>query len=573
MVVPFHLPPVGATAHSRSFLARVLLMLLLATWAAGCASVPAQQPRPASHAWAEPQATALGRLVDSRHAQARTRSDSAFTLLDSVDAAFASRVALADAAQRTLDLQYYAIHADASTEVLLEHVRAAARRGVRVRVLLDDFNTVGEDAQVLRLAFEPGIELRLFNPLAGSRKSLVGRIFGSLHEVDRIQKRMHNKQFIADNAWGITGGRNLGDAYFGGDDKSAFVDLDVLAVGPIVRQMSASFDRYWNDELAYPVQALLSADEVERLRAGGEKPRPPVTGAAAPSSAPADPGAAASVALRPAAVLPNVTPTAVVSAQRPPMDLATVPLTWAPAALLADEPGKIGPGDDEANAGETVVDGLLQLMQGARRDLLVISPYFVPGPEMMRVFAELRQRGVAIRVLTNSLASNDAPAAHAGYRRYRRELLAMGVELHEMRSDPQGADLSGGGRGGSGVGLGSAAGGSKSGTSRASLHSKAVVIDRRLAVIGSMNLDLRSQRKNSEIALLVRSPAIAEAAARLIEASFARNAYRVELAGDGLRWRAPPGADYPDTSAEPEADFKRRFLVDLVAPFAPDAML
>jgi phosphatidylserine/phosphatidylglycerophosphate/cardiolipin synthase-like enzyme len=572
MVAPVLADPIAAAARARTFVSRLLVMIALATWAAGCASVPAQVERKASRALATPQDTALGRLVDARRSQARTRSESAFTLLDSVDAAFASRVALVDGAQKTLDLQYYAIHADSSTEVLLEHTRAAARRGVRIRILLDDFNTVGEDAQVLRLAFEPGVELRLFNPLPGSRGSLVTRIFGSLHQVDRIQKRMHNKLFIADNAWGIAGGRNLGDAYFGGDDKSAFVDLDVLAAGPIVRQMSASFDRYWNDELAYPVQALLSQKDLERLQErGGEIKRQdakPAGGEATPASS-----APAKAAMRPSQVLPDVSSAQVASAQRPPFDLAKVPLTWAPGTLLVDEPGKIGPGDDEADAGETVVDGLLQLMQGARRELVIVSPYFVPGAEMMRQLADLRRRGVAIRVLTNSLASNDAPAAHAGYRRYRPALLAMGVELYEMRSDPDSAGLPDARRQGAGIGLGSGVGGSKSGVSRASLHSKAVVIDRRLAVIGSMNLDLRSQRKNSEVALLIRSAALSDAAARLVEDSFQRNSYRVELDGNGLRWRAPPGADFQDAKNEPEAGLKLRLLVDVLAPFAPEEML
>lgn len=559
-------------ARGLGWLWRLLVLLTLSTWAAGCASLPANVQRTPSRAFDAPDETALGRLVQARRIQARARSDSGFTLLDSVDAAFTSRLALIDRAQRSLDLQYYAIHADASTAVLLEHMKAAARRGVRVRILLDDFNTVGEDAQVLRLAFEPGIELRLFNPVPGSRGSLVTRVLGSLHDVEGMQKRMHNKLFIADNAWGITGGRNIGDAYFGDDDKSNFVDLDVLATGRIVRDMSTSFDRYWNDELAYPVQALLEPKDLERLRKDVPK-------AADPALAPASSQRAA---LTPAStVLPNVTATEVVSAQRPAMDLQRVPLTWAPSLLLADKPGKIGPGDEEANAGETVVDGLLQLMRQAQRELLIVSPYFVPGEAMMKEFAELRRRGIAVRVLTNSLASNDAPAAHAGYRRYRRELLAMGVELHEMRADPASAGLESpgsarksGGSGGSGVSLGSTAGGSKSGTSRASLHSKAVIIDRQLSVIGSMNLDLRSQRKNSEVALVIRGPALAQACAKLIETSFARGAYRVELAqGGDLLWRAPPGAPFKDATSEPEAPLKLRALVNLLAPIAPDEML
>ena len=557
-------------AKGLGWLWRLLVLLTLSTWAAGCASLPANVQRTPSRAFDAPDETALGRLVQARRLQARARSDSGFTLLDSVDSAFTSRLALIDRAQRSLDLQYYAIHADASTAVLMERIRSAARRGVRVRILLDDFNTVGEDAQVLRLAFEPGIELRLFNPVAGPRGSLVTRVLGSLHDVEGMQKRMHNKLFIADNAWGITGGRNLGDAYFGDDDKSNFVDLDVLATGRIVRDMSTSFDRYWNDELAYPVEALLEPKDLERLRKDVPK-------AADPASAPAS---AQQPTLSPAksTVLPNVTATEVVSAERPPMDLQRVPLTWAPSLLMADKPGKIGPGDEEANAGETVVDGLLQLMQQARRELLIVSPYFVPGEAMMKEFAELRRRGIAIRVLTNSLASNDAPAAHAGYRRYRRELLAMGVELYEMRADPASAGLGSRGSarksGGSGVSLGSTAGGSKSGSSRASLHSKAVIIDRQLSVIGSMNLDLRSQRKNSEVALVIRGPALAQACAGLIETSLARGAYRVELAeGGDLRWRAPPGAPFKDTTSEPEAPLKLRALVNLLAPIAPDEML
>ncbi|HYD75258.1 phospholipase D family protein [Ramlibacter sp.] len=563
---------------------RLATCLLLLGWTTGCAGLPSQVERTASRAFAAPEQTSLGRLVAARRAQAGTRAASGFLLLDSVDSAFSSRLALVERAERSLDLQYYAIHADASTAVLLERIRSAAARGVRVRILLDDFNSVGPDAQVLRLAFVPGIELRLFNPLTGSRRSLLTRILGSLPDVDRIQKRMHNKLFIADSAWGITGGRNLGDAYFGGDPDGAFVDLDVLAAGAVVQRMAASFDRFWNDELAYPVQALLEQEDLDRLRKDDRKEPPAGPAASSPGLQPASTSTGATV-VAPASsraapgssdkVLPNERNTPPPpSTRRPPMDLQQVPLVWAPAALLVDEPGKIAPGDDEADAGETVVDGLLQLMQQARTELLIISPYFVPGPQMMAVFAQARARGVAVRVLTNSLASNDAPAAHAGYRRYRRELLALGVELHEMRADsPVDAAQGSAGASRSGFGLGSQAGGSKGAAPRASLHSKAVIIDRRLSVIGSMNLDLRSQKQNSEVALLIRSRKLADAGARLIERTFAHGAYRVELAGDELLWRAPPGAPFGDATHEPDASLRLRLLVDLLAPIAPDEML
>ncbi|GAC1524847.1 MAG: phospholipase D family protein [Ramlibacter sp.] len=557
-------------------------IVLLCTWTAGCAAVPQNVQRTPSQALQSPDDTALGKLANARRGQAR--SDSGFMLLSNVDLAFGSRLALIDAAQRTLDLQYYAIHADSTTEILLEHLRAAARRGVRVRILLDDFNSVGEDAQVLRLAFVRGVEMRLFNPLPGSRGSLVGKVFGSLVEGANIQKRMHNKLFLADNAWGVAGGRNLGDAYFGGDGESAFVDLDVLAAGTIVRQMSASFDRYWNDDLAYPVQALMSTRDLDRMRDEARQE----TNVRGPSGAPSQeehpmqdgPAAQATRVQSSRTVLPNAKASNPAAAQRPPIDLRQAPLTWAPATLLVDQPGKVGPGDDEVQAGDTVVDGLVHLMSQARQEVLVISPYFVPGREMMKMFADMRARGVAIRVLTNSLASNDAPAAHAGYSRYRRELLALGIVIHEMRADSATSLLgqTESARAGTGASkpfarLGSGIGGSKGGTSRASLHAKAVIIDRRLAVIGSMNLDLRSQRQNSEVAMLIRSAAVSESAIRLIDTTVARDAYQVEVVDGRLHWRAPAGAPFKDTTSEPEAGLGLRLLVDLLGPLAPEQML
>ena len=542
----------------KSLLCRCLLAVVLAAWAVGCASLPANVQRTPSQAFNEPAQTALGQLVARKQAQDKARADSGFILLDTVDAAYTSRLALIRAAQRSLDLQYYAVHADSSTELLLEALRGAARRGVRVRLLLDDFNTVGKDAQVLRLAFEPNVQIRLFNPLPGTRESLIGHIVGSLNDVTRMAKRMHNKLFIADNAIGITGGRNLGDAYFGADGKSNFVDLDVLAGGRVVRDMSASFDRYWNDELSYPMQSLVTAGDLERLGKPAEAPRQEA------SSALPLPAAAASQP-KPGMVLPDVEPRDVAREERGNFDLAALRFQWAPSVLLSDKPGKIGPDDDEVNAGDTVVDGLLQLMDSARQDVLIVSPYFVPGRVMMERFRRLKQRGVRVRVLTNSLASNDAPAAHAGYARYRKDLIAAGVELHEMHAGQPATGM--------GAGLGSGGGGSKSGVSHASLHSKVVIIDGRISVIGSMNLDLRSQTKNSEVGLVIRSGAFAKASTERIDDMIARGSYLVARRGDGFLWKAPQGANFKDETSEPEATVKQKLMAGAIAPFAPDEML
>lgn len=546
-------------------------MVLLLSWAGGCASLPANTNRTATKAFAEPDSTPLGQLVQARRAQGGTRSDSAFYLLDGVDAALASRLSLIDGARRSLDLQYYAIHADASTEVLLQRLREAARRGVRVRILMDDFNTVGADAQVLRLAFEPNVEIRLFNPVPGARNSMLGRIVTSLHDIERLQKRMHNKLFLADNAWGITGGRNLGDQYFGSGETQNFVDLDVLAAGRIVRNMSASFDRFWNDELSYPVQTLLDQEDLDKLR----KPQLSATMAqgmpATQTAKPVIPVTASPT------VLPEVTATEVVQAERPPLDLRAIPLVWAPSTLLVDEPGKVGPGDDEVDAGETVIDGLMNLMLGARREVLIISPYFVPGERMMSVYEQLRKRGIRVRLLTNSLASNDAPLAHAGYARYRQALLDLGIEIHEMRSDPETASALTGSSGGRGEKSGSwfgGTGGSKGNSnSRASLHTKAIIIDGYLSVIGSMNLDMRSQLKNSEVGLVIRSAALAGQATRQVENTMATAAYRLDRDGGRLVWRAPPGAPFKDENKEPGASTKLKLFVRIIGPFAPEEML
>ena len=234
--------------------------------------------------------------------------------------------------------------------------------------------------------------------------------------------------------------------------------------------------------------------------------------------------------------------------------------------MLVDKPSKIGADADSVEAAQdTTVDGLLQLMTEARRELLIVSPYFVPGQRMMKQLEGIRQRGVRVRVLTHSLASNDAPAAHVGYARYREALLRLGIELYEMRAEHPSSVSSVGSLGGS---QGSATGGS-----RASLHAKVVVIDDRLLVVGSMNLDLRSQLQNSEVGIVVRNRVISLEATRLIEPALANGAYRVELDGAQLVWRAPQNSGLKDTQIEPDASAGLKLLLKIIGPLAPDEML
>lgn len=575
---------------SRPLRIGALSLLLPLFLAVGCAQLPKDVERPVSNALAAPAETPLGALVQQRRGAERARFDSGFVLLNGPAAAYGSRLALIEAAQKTLDLQYYAIHADASTGRLLRGVVDAARRGVRVRVLLDDFHSTGRNALVMQLAFEPNIEMRMFNPVAGARGSSVGRMFNALGDFDRVQQRMHNKLFIADNAMGVTGGRNLGDAYFGIAQTGNFVDVDVLAAGPIVQDMSRSFDSYWNNERAYPVQSLVSREELLKIRdqaraatAAQQERDSNADGAKPPDGEPRPSDAGPTEAQRAAAW------------DEKPLDLRTVTFVWAPAVMLADKPAKIAAESDSppdtspspalvvtqartadaarrlsaledasasADGGETVVSGLLQLIDQAQKDLTIISPYFVPGPDMKRAFAAARARGVQVRVLTNSLASNDAPIAHVGYARHREELLAMGVALYEMRSEQ--ASL------GSALG---ASGASATGESRSMLHSKVLVMDGRLLVVGSMNLDLRSQLQNTELALLIRSAELSRAAIAQIDSVMQTGAWHVEQADGGLVWRAPPGSGLADTRTEPDASVGLRLLLKLFGPLAPDELL
>ena len=583
------------------------LLCLSALWLAGCAQLPNQVQRSPSSALAQPENTALGQLLAQQRQQAATPYHSAFVLLGGAEAAYTSRLALIQAAQKTLDIQYYAIHADASTARLLDEVARAAARGVRVRMLLDDFHSAGKDAQVMRMAFVPGVEMRMFNPVMGARSSPPLRALSTLTDFNRAQQRMHNKLFLADNMVGIAGGRNLGDAYFDGLDSDNFIDLDIMAGGAVVRQLSHSFDAYWNDHRAYPAESLLSLAELDAMLSPAQQAR--LQRHARPPS-PAD----EAQALTQQQLL-----------MLPPMDLRTMAWIWAPGVVLADRPTKVALPDDNTtpldeasspspsseetaedsehdsplvpalaaarsatrpapnraltanqkalgrvldpvDAQDSVVDGLLALVDKARSQLLIVSPYFVPGADMKAAFQRAVQRGVQVRILTNSLASNDAPLAHAGYARHRQELLDMGVQLYELRSVQPGSRST----------LRSSAGqiSGSSGQSRAMLHTKLMVVDSQLTVVGSMNLDMRSQLQNTEIALLVASRKLSAEAARNIEDSLDESAWQVTLeGGKRLLWRAPSGSDWGDQTTEPDASLPLRMMIQLIGPLAPDHLL
>lgn len=506
--------------------ALVRLMLATACLLAGCASLPAPAHAPPSRAYSQPHDTALGRVAAASAAHPRL---SGFRLLVSGEDALGSLMTLADHARHTLDLQYYLIHNDESTREILQRVRAAADRGVRVRFLLDDIHTAGEDDKLLELDDHPNIEVRLFNPFPSGRFSMITRLASSLTDISRINQRMHSKMFVADNALAVTGGRNLGDPYFVRSPTSNFLDLDVIAAGPVVRQLSASFDEFWNHRLAYPVRTLATA----RPSAPGDDAAPGLSAPASESPLPHDARLAREL-------------------ERGRLDLA-----WAPAVILSDKPAKISSEGDPGRE-ESIAQDVYSLMRSARSELVVISPYYVPGERGMALMRELRSRGVRVRVLTNSLAATDAPVVHIGYARYRKRLVGAGVELHELQP------RLGGGR--SRIG--------SFGSSRASLHAKALIIDRHTVLVGSMNMDPRSEKLNTEIGMVVRSRPLAGQLVKLYEDVTLHSSYRIALTGDDeVRWLKEAPEDREEHDGEPEASRWLRLVLFLLTPFAADEML
>jgi phosphatidylserine/phosphatidylglycerophosphate/cardiolipin synthase-like enzyme len=503
-----------------------LLMMLLGA----CASLPPMPPRTVTRALDPVAATPLLHTAAGRSSPGL----SGVRMLVAGEDALANLLLLADGAQRSLDLQYYAILNDASARVLMQRVRAAADRGVRVRLLVDDLNTSGTDDAFRRLTRHPRIEVRLYNPLPSGRMSAFTKVLGSLNDAARINSRMHNKAFIADNVIAVTGGRNIGDPYFLLTAEANFLDLDLLVAGPAVPSLSAVFDRFWNSELAYPIDAVIPAPSPAAS--------PPATGASAPLDAPDE--------------LPEPA-RARVAQSLAQLRTGGSDLQWVPARVIADLPSK-SLKEGEPAAAETMFDDLGALLRSAQHDVLIMTPYFVPGADGMALIESLRQRGVNVRVLTAALAATDAPVVHMGYSKYRKRLLAAGVELYELRPEFEPQPQRYGGV-----------------HSRTNLHAKAIMIDGRTVLVGSMNIDPRSDKHNTEMGLLLSSPTIARQLGNVVDHACETGAYRIVVHEDGqLRWRytAPDGSTAELTS-EPKVSLWKRIGLSLLAPLAPEQLL
>ncbi len=508
-----------------------LLLAAAATLITGCTTAPKpKEPPTPSYSFATPVATPLGRQIAAKRPP---RGQSGLFLLGQGVEAFSARAGLARRATRTLDVQYYAIFVDESGSLLLGELIDAARRGTRVRLLLDDLHASGPQLDLPLLASIPGIEVRVFNPFAG-RGFGPARLLEFIVDGERLNRRMHNKAWIADNVGAIIGGRNLGNTYFSGPSETLFADLDVLTFGPVTREISRSFDRYWNSEWALPIAPLDVAD------------RDKTAARLAEFEARVNEVKKSSYGK----TLEDGDPVADLLAGRRSM-------VWATAHAVVDPVSKFD-ADKSPEVESFVMTEVAEQLRATKQALLMVSPYFVPGESGTKLLMDLIDRGVKVRVLTNSLAATDVPVVHAGYAKYRPKLIQHGVQLFELK--PTAAPDIGGRSSTRSVPPGS----------EASLHAKAFVIDQRIVLIGSMNFDPRSAWYNSELGILVDSPQLAAQVIQAFERVTSSNrVWKMAFDENGLAWMPTGSRDEVVLRSEP-ASFWPRVQVELLGPLAPE---
>ena len=506
----------------------VVLGFLVLTLSLGCKRLPSVVLRAESHLVSGNATSPLGSALAP--ALARFEGQTGFVAIPRARDAFAVRALLAQAAQQSLDLQYYIWHNDISGSLLFAATYDAAERGVRVRLLIDDNNsTPALDAILAALDAHQNIEVRLFNPFLHRRAHLLG----FLTDFSRLNRRMHNKSFTVDRAVTVAGGRNMGDEYFGADDNFGFADLDALAVGSAVTEVARDFEAYWASQSVYPLASII-------------KPLDSQT------------AARAITALRAVGDLPEAK-TYIESISRLPLVrnalAGQLDLEWTTVRLISDDPLK---GLGQATKGTRAVEQLSAVLGQPASELQLVSPYFVPTASGTKQLVDLAQRGIKVSLLTNSLEATDVNAVHGGYAKWRKTLLRGGVSLFEVkrsltteRKDKALFSLS-----------------------ASSLHAKVVALDRARVFIGSLNLDPRSAYHNTELGFIIDSKATAAAISDLFAKKIQQNAYEVRLGSDGnLVWLERRGDELITHHQEPGVGLLRRITVKVLTWLPIDSLL
>jgi len=494
-------------------------LLLSALAMGGCASVPPLEPRTPSAALTRTETadTTLGKAVTA--ADPGREGESGIYPLPQGRDAFAARVVLARAAERSLDVQYYIWHADVTGFLLLQELWDAAERGVRVRMLIDDNGIKGLDPVLAVFDAHPNIEVRLYNPYANRGFKALGYL---LH-FKRLNRRMHNKSFTSDTQLTVVGGRNVGDEYYGEGEGTLFVDLDVVAAGRIAQEVANEFDVYWNSDSAYPADRIV----------GKPEPNGPADVKARLAAVRSSPEAAEYIRA--------VRETRLVESLR----AHELQFDWSRVQLLYDPPGKtLG----QASKEDLLLADLKHAIGKPERDLDIVSPYFVPGKQGTKTLSAYPQGGTSLRIVTNSMAATDVKSVHAGYAKRRKDLLRSGVRLYELKPDASAGHVK------------------KTGRSSASLHGKTLQVDRSRVWVGSFNLDQRSANLNTEMGVMIQNSRLAAALSNWVDRAPQDLAYEVILEpnGRGLEWIERTGQDEIRYHHEPKTGFLKRLIVKII---------
>lgn len=501
---------------------KLLWLFLLCISLSGC-SLPSNENRTVSIALGvdEAKATRLGKAISPR-AEKHSRLSGVHPLPNPLDA-FASRVFLIRQAERTLDVQYYIWHADLTGTLLMKELLDAANRGVRVRLLLDDNGIYGVDGELAALNEHQNFEIRLFNPFVVRKPKWLGNIT----HFSRLNRRMHNKSITADNMLTIAGGRNVGDSYFGASDGTLYSDLDLLLAGPIVKEVSQDFDRYWASKSSYPAERILPDANPDMLNQFMKQA----------SRLEQVPEASDYIrALRTSDFITD-------------LRSETLELEWTTIRMVSDDPAK--------GLGQHAPEGLLtqqlrEVLGVPEEEVTLISAYFVPTSSGVEAFAKMTERGVKVRVLTNSLGATDVPVVHAAYSKYRKELLQTGVRLFESHSLQQNEEKY--------FGTG------PSGSSATSLHAKTFSIDGKQVFVGSFNFDPRSINLNTELGFVIDSPLLAQKISGVIDGEIPVNTYEVQLNNEGeLTWVEQQGDEHIYHDTEPQSSALTRTWINILS--------
>ncbi len=496
----------------------MLGVALVAALTSACASLPTGYEKTATAALTDTKATSLGEAV-SRWTAAHDEQSGVYPLAAGLDA-LGARLALIDKAERSIDAQYFLIKADGAGLIFAGKLVEAADRGVRVRFLLDDVFTTVTDQELLLLDQHPNIEIRLFNPIARGGISLLNFVL----DFKTANRRMHNKSFTVDNQATIVGGRNIADEYFQLTAGAEFVDFDILAFGPVAPDVSTTFDRYWNHQLAVPISAFELSDEGLRALRAKLSAAMRTTGDSI---------------YRQAIDTPLV------------QNLLNRSATMVPAGVevITDDPDKLL--NKVSRDQQILVTRMAEVVAAATKEVIISTPYFVPGDEGVSFWKSVVDSGVKVSIVTNSLASTNHVAVHSAYAGYRKKLLRAGIDLYEVRANAV-TDTASGER-----------------PDSLTLHTKVAVIDERYTFVGSLNLDPRSIDINTEMGVLVDSTPLSESFAERFKQRLPELAYKLELDDWGrIRWRATIGGKEVIETGEPLASGGRKFnaWVQKIAP-------